>query len=462
MSEVQKRTWKETFAVYCQRPIFWVFMLGIASGFPLLLTGSTLAARLTETGIDIRTIGVFALSGIPYTFKFLFAPFVDSIRLFRLKDHLAQRKSWCMLSQVLLCASLLAMAWCDPAMHIEWMGVFALLTASFSALQDIVVDALRIELVSKSDQGAASASYVAGYRIGMLLAGAGAFVLASYFPWHTVYIIAAAFMALCALGTLSVRRLKGYEEALENGDLAEDDSKKEKKNEIKSDGGEKVDAKRKSYKTWFFDAVVAPISDFLKRPAAITTLSFIMFFKLGVAMAGTLSTPFYLALDFTKVEIAAVSKVFGVVAVIVGTFIGGLVVKRMPIVKALFFCGVLQLSSNLCYVVLSWVGHSVTALTVSISIENITTGMGSAAFVAFMSQLCNVRFTATQYALLSSLSTVGRTLFSSTAGFFVAYMGWSGYYLFTIVLGIPGLVLLFFVAPALRQKPTNALENESK
>ena len=440
------KTWHDTLSVYMQLPILWVFLLGIASGFPLLLVGSTLLTRLHESNINIETIGIFALVGIPYTYKFLISPCVDAVRLPFVHSHLMHRKVWCIFSQLLLATSLFGMAICDPAQHVVLMGVLALMTATFSAMQDIVIDAIRIEIARKDDQAAASASLVAGYRVGMLLAGAGALLLAEVLPWSDVYLVAAGIMVVCMMFTLSIRRLVGYDEAVAKGLV-------ESKSRTDMMPASEVDAEKKSAISWLRRAFWEPIVDFMKRPAAVTILAFIALFKLGEAMAGTLSMPFYLEIGFSKTEIAAISKIFGVIATIGGAFIGGFVVKRMTIVKALFLCGSLQLASNFCYIWLSYVGYDNLILTLSITIENVTGGMNTAAFVAFMSQLVNVKFTATQYALLSSLSSVGRTVISGSTGFLVAWLGWNGFFVFTVFCGLPGLVLLYFVSRGMQKKP---------
>jgi PAT family beta-lactamase induction signal transducer AmpG len=431
-----------------------VFLLGIASGFPLLLTSSTLAARMTESGIDIKTIGIFALVGLPYTLKFLCAPLVDALKLPKIQTHLAHRKSWCILTQILLTASLVGMACTDPAQNIGMLGIFALATATFSAMQDIVIDALRVEILPKDAQGAAAAASVAGYRIGMLLAGAGAFVLATFMPWNTVYLIGAGVMALCIAVTLTIRRLHGVEEAIQDGRLQENLTAPNVQTENQVTPNPQTSS---GYQQWLYTAVIAPIVDFMKRPAAILILLFIALFKLGDAMAGTLSVPFYLHVGFTKIEIAAVTKVIGVAAVLGGTFIGGFIVKRYKMLHALLICGTLQLLSNFVFVWLSYIGASVPALTVCICVENISGGMGTAAFVAYMAQLCNIRFTATQYALLSSLSSVGRTLLSSSAGFIAAGLGWAGFFITTAAMGLPGMILLVILMRSEQSNP-NALK----
>lgn len=491
------KSWRETLSVYWQLPILWVFLLGIASGFPLLLTASTLAARLTESGVDIQKIGLFALIGLPYTFKFLLAPIVDALHLTRSKSHLTHRKSWCVLIQVLLALALCAMAVCDPARNTVALAIFALMTATFSAMQDIVIDALRIELLTRDAQGAGAAASVAGYRVGMLFAGAGALVLAVYLPWRTVYFIAGAVM-LAAVGvTLSIRRLEGVEasekakatddkgapcaEALcgeshvETASPAvpggskmacasplESNSEVEQKSKITADFAQSPDEKTR-YRLFLMRfahflniAVVAPLKDFWTHPAPLATLLFIATFKLSDAMAGTLSVPFYLMLGFTKVDIAAVTKLVGVIAVLLGTFIGGFMVKRRPMYESLVVTGLLQIASNFVFVWLAFVGNDIRALTLCIIVENVTGGMGTAAFVAFMAQLCNIRFTATQYALLSSISSVGRTFLSSSAGFLVAQLGWAPFYVISAILGLPGMFFLWRLYLSEKRLPSSS------
>ena len=465
-AQTPKKSWLDTVTVYFQWPILSVFLLGIASGFPLLLTASTLSARLKESGIDIKTIGIFALVGLPYTLKFLFAPFIDAIRFPGVRSHLAHRKSWCILIQVALAISLLCMAFVDPQTDILWLAAFALLTSFLSASQDVVIDALRVEMLPTESQGAAAAASTTGYRIGMLLAGAGAFVLASYVEWKYVYAVAAAVMAACIIPTAAIRHLYGIEKRAAAPDDATFGTPEHDNTASLQDSAESRDAGRendahdakdvvakavqKSEEIRYgggilYRAVVAPLSDFFRRPAAGFILAFIAFYKLGDAMGGALSTPFYLELGFTKIEIAAITKGIGVAAVFVGTFLGGFIVKRFRIYTALLQCGIMMAASNLVFVWLAYIGHDVVALTACIAVENVTGGMGTATFVAYMSQLCNVRFTATQYALLSSLSSVGRTVVSSTAGFLVEAVGWPVYYVETAVLSIPGMLLLYIL-----------------
>ena len=430
--DADKRSWRDTLVVYRQWPIIQIFFLGIASGFPLLLTGSTLLARLKESGISIETIGIFALVGIPYSIKFVIAPIIDEYRLRGAKTHLQHRKDWAVCTQILLVCALVAMSFWTPEMPVIVMGGLAFLTSLFSAMQDVVIDTLRVELVPKDTQGAAAAASVAGYRIGMLLAGAGAFVLATYLPWNIVYLVAAGIMLTCIGVTLSLKRLKGLEEAAaehkydEAAELAHAQS-------------------HLSFGERLWPAVAAPLVEFMKRPAAVWVLCFIALFKLGDAMAGSLSMPFYLDLGFTKIQVAAITKVIGIVAVLGGTFLGGFLVKFTTMIRALWICGILQILSNFVFVWLSQAGADLSVLTVCIVVENVTGGMGTAAFVAYMAQLCNLRFTATQYALLTSLSSLGRSVIASSAGFIVGEVGWSMFFVISAAFGVPGMVMLYIL-----------------
>ena len=444
--------WRQTVAVYFQLPMLITFGLGMASGFPLLLTGSTLATRMAESGVDIKLIGVFALVGLPYTLKFLWAPFVDAIKLG--KTHLAHRRRWLWLIQGALAASLLGMALCQPEAQILLLAVLSLAVSCFSATQDIVIDALRVEMLTQADQGAGAAMSVSGYRVGMLFAGAGALLAATYLPWTVVYIFAAVFMLLCMPLALAIRRLYGLEEKCQKAEaekaIVDEASRTEARNDKVSASEDKALDKGVFYRVVLAplrDAVLAPLLDFIRRHGrgAIAILLFILLFKLGDAMASSLSMPFYLAMGFSKPEIVAVTKVLGVGAIFFGTFLGGFVVKQLSLWRALLLCGTVQLLSNFVFVWLAHVGHNMPALIVAICVENITGGMGTAAFVAYMASLCNVKFTATQYALFSALSSCGRTVFASMSGVLVEQFGWDGFYIETAVFAMPGMVLLLLL-----------------
>ncbi|MFA5623913.1 MAG: MFS transporter [Bradymonadales bacterium] len=427
-SDTKKPKLWDALLVYTQPSILKVLLLGFSSGLPLLLLGSTLSARLTESGLDLSTIGLFALVGIPYSIKFLWAPFVDQLRLPFIRSHLAHRKSWAILSQICLALCFVALALLDPQLQTPLIAAFALLTAFFSSLQDIIIDALRVELLEDEDQGAGAGAAVLGYRIGMLLAGAGAMFAASYYSWSAVYGGFAFFMLPGILTVLSITKL----------------SSKAEKARAKDD---EVMCKNENSGAlcWIKRAVILPFVDFFRRDGAILILLFIALFKLGDAMAGAMTMPFYLKMDYSKIEIASVSKVFGLIATLGGALIGGVLVKRMGMMKSLILCGVLQVLSNFAFIYLAVTPHSVFSLTWVIAVENVAGGMGTAAFVAYLSSLCSVQFTATQYALLSSLSSVGRSLLSSTSGVLAEQFGWAFFFALTAFFGVPGLVLLLLL-----------------
>lgn len=468
---LKPKGWRQTLAVYFQLPMLITFGLGMASGFPLLLTGSTLATRMTESGVDIKLIGVFALVGLPYTLKFLWAPFVDAIKLG--KTDLAHRRRWLWLTQGALAASLLGMALCQPESQIFLLAVLALAVALFSATQDIVIDALRVEMLPQADQGAGAAMSVSGYRVGMLFAGAGALLAATYLPWTVVYIFAAAFMLLCMPLALAIRRLAGLEEKCKKSEAeslivdgalrAEFENDKGRTPKDKAKIGQDMGLFYRVILAPLLNAVLAPLLDFIRSygRGAIPILLFILLFKLGDAMASSLSMPFYLAMGFSKPEIVAVTKVLGIGAIFLGTFLGGFVVKQLSLWRALLLCGTVQLLSNFVFVWLAHAGHSMPALVVAICVENITGGMGTAAFVAYMASLCNIKFTATQYALFSALSSCGRTIFASTSGVLVEQLGWSGFYIATAVFAMPGMGLLMLLRSRTDQKSGETTQKTS-
>lgn len=406
---------KETLRLYAQRPLWTVLLLGFSSGLPLALTLGTLSLWMAEQGVSKTSIGLFALVGVPYTFKFAWAPLMDTLQLPWFSRRFGRRRGWALFTQLGVALTLLLLGQCDPV-GTPWLtaGV-ALLVAFMSASQDIVLDAYRVELLTPAQQGAGAAMIVLGYRLGMLVSGAGALYLASVVAWGLVY----AIMALCmGVGMLTV--LSNAEPRAESVTPTHQ-------------GGLLV---------WLKTAVVAPFTDFMQRPGWLWVLLFILLYKLGDALAGVMSNPFYLDLAFTKIEIANITKLFGLVASILGGLVGGVLVARLGVMRALLLCGVLQMLSNLLFVVQAQVGHSVPLLGVTIGVENLAGGMGTAAFVAYLSGLCHRTYTATQYALLSSLAAVGRTLLAANAGWMAQNSSWSLFYGLTTLAALPGVLMI--------------------
>ena len=429
--------WLRASRVYLEPRVLVVLLLGFASGLPLLLTLSTLTFWLAEAEIDKAAIGLFALVGLPYTWKFLWSPVIDRVPLPVLTRLLGRRRGWLVLVQLLLILAILALGASDPRAPLGRMALFAVLVAFLSASQDIVIDAYRVELLEERQQGAGAAMVVIGYRVAMLLAGAGALVIAEFAGWFWAY---AAMAGCLGLGILTV--LLAPEPAVPA--LAA----------MPAAAGAGA---------WLRTAVVEPFADFFRRNGAGTALLillFIMLYKLGDALLGTMTNPFYVELGFTKPEVATIVKGYGLVATLVGGFLGGVIVNRRGIVPALWICGIVQLLSNLVFVLQAWVGRDLTMLAVTISVENLAGGMGTAAFVAYLSSLCNLAFTATQYALLSSFMAQARTTLSAGGGYLADAMDWVGFFLTTTAAAVPGLLLLLLlqrrIAGAMRPEAPRA------
>ncbi|MBI5507641.1 MAG: AmpG family muropeptide MFS transporter [Deltaproteobacteria bacterium] len=383
---------------------------GFASGLPLLLTGSTLQAWLKDESVPLEQIGLFALVGLPYTLKFLWAPLFDRF----VPPLFGRRRGWLLAIQLAVAAAIAALGLCEPKNAPMLAAALAVLVTFTSASQDIVLDAYRRESLSDRELGLGSSLFVNAYRLAMLVSGALALFLADgRLPWRLVYLLMAAFMGVGVLTTLWCQ-------------------------EPKVDGPPPRTLK---------ESVVDPFVDFFRRDAAVLTLAFILLYKLGDQMAAAMTTPFFLELGFSKSELAAVAKTFGMLAMMGGSFLGGLLMVRLPIRKALWIFGVLQAVAILAFAGLAEAGKVFVLLGVAVASENFAAGMGSAAYIAFMASLTNKRFTATQYALFSSLMGVPRVLVAAPTGFLARELGWTGYFLFCTAATIPGLLLLARVAP---------------
>jgi PAT family beta-lactamase induction signal transducer AmpG len=379
-------------------------LMGFSSGLPLLLTGSVLQAWMTDEGVDLGTIGLFALVGLPYTLKFLWAPLTDRYCF----PFFGRRRGWLITIQLALVLSIAGLGWTQPAQTPFTVAVVAWLLAFFSASQDIVIDAYRRESLADNELGLGSALYVNGYRIGMLLASGGGLIMADLIGFSMVY----QFMALIMLvGILTT--LFAPEPEIAAGTPAT-----------------------------LQDAVVQPFVDYFRRHHALLILLFILLYKVGDTMASHMTIPFYLDIGFSKTEIGAVVKLFGFWATIIGSIIGGVVILRTGIYRALWGFGILQALSTAGFVVLAQVGYSLPWLAGVIAFENLSAGMGTAAFVAFMASLTNKQFTATQYALLSSLMGIPRVIVAAPTGYFADWMGWTLFFTLCALIAIPGLVLL--------------------
>ena len=355
-------------AAYRDPRIVRILLLGFASGLPLALTFGTLTFWLAQAGVDKASIGLFALVGIAYGCKFLWAPVIDHLPLPLLTRRLGRRRGWLLLCQLGLILSITAMGLSDPATNLGRTALLAVLVAFCSASQDIVIDAYRIEILDERRQGAGAAVIVVGYRIAMLVSGAGALLIADHASWSAAYATMAALMLVGVATVLSSPEPRVSVRLQAEG--------------------------RRSLAEWFATAVVQPFADFLHRNGPTTAaliLLFIMFYKLGDALLGVMANPFYVELGFSATEVASVVKTFGLVATLAGGLLGGMLVNARGILPALWICGLLQMLSNLMFAAQAQIGHSVPFLVLTIGLENLAGGMATAAFVAYLSSLCNLR-----------------------------------------------------------------------
>lgn len=422
-----RASWRDSLAVYLRPRVLIVLLLGFSSGLPLALSGSTLLIWMRESGVDLGTIGLFALVGTPYTLKFLWAPLVDALHVPLFTRRFGRRRGWLVFSQILLIGAILLLALTDAAKAPLYVALGALLVAATSATQDIVVDAFRVESLPESEQAAGMASYVAAYRVGMLVSTAGALFLVSAFEgtgldrpaaWMWGYI---AMAALVLIGTITA--------------LAATEPDQSRRAEAATSGESAISR--------VMHAAVGAFSEFLSRRDAFAALAFVVLYKFTDAFSGTMTAPFVIDIGFTRNDYAAIVKGVGLAATLIGGFAGGFVARRYSLPVSLWIGGVLQAVANLSFSWLAIVGTSQWALALAITAENFTSAIGTVIFVAYLSALCrNPLHTATQYALLTALAAVGRTYLSSGAGYVAKATGWPVFFAICVLVAIPSLILL--------------------
>lgn len=402
VSEQKQGLWQQALA---NPRIICILFLGFSSGLPLALTGATLQAWYTVAGVNIVTIGILSLVGQPYVFKFLWAPFMDRFRL----PWLGRRRGWMISMQGLLVIGIAIMAFMHPSSSPLGLAIVALFVAFASASQDISLDAYRTDLLKPNERGLGASMNTAGYRVAMLVSGGLALVLASEIGWRSTYLIMAGLMAL----EMFVTYLSPNIEQLAKAPLS------------------------------LREAVIDPFKEFLNRKSAIMILVFIVVYKLGDAFALSLSTTFLIrGVHFSLIDVGAIYKVVGLLATLLGVFVGGVLMLRMGLYRALMLFGILQAVSNFMFMVLAIVGKNYALMVATIGIESLCGGLATVAFVAFLMALCDHRFTATQFALLSALSAVGRVFVGPVAGVMVEHIGWAQFYFWSFIVALPGLVIL--------------------
>lgn len=404
--------------VFNNRRIAVMVLLGISSGLPLALTSGTLQAWMAVDGVNLRTIGIFSLVGLPYTLKFLWSPFMDRFLPPGLGTRLGRRRGWIIMTQLLLLTGIFIMGLVPPKQAPVMMAALAVCVAFFSASQDIVVDAYRTDILKEKERGIGSAIFVMGYRIGMIFSGALAMIMSDRIGWPKTYFIMASLMTIGMITTLV---------------------------------SPEPDACLQHPKS-LQEAVTGPLKDFFSRRSAVLILFFIVLYKLGDAYAGTMTTAFLIrGLGFSATDVGTVNKGLGLVSVIIGATVGGMLMIVLGLFRSLLIFGGLQAVSILSFVVLAWAGKSYPVMIWAVAFENLTGGMGTTAFVALLMTLCNQRYSATQFALLSSLAALGRVFITPTSGYVVEVVGWAWFFVIATLTAVPGLLLL----PVLRKNIEN-------
>jgi len=472
--------------VFANRRVAAMLALGFASGLPLALSAGSLQAWLTVAGVDLGTIGFFALAGLPYTFKFVWAPLLDRFE----PPWAGRRRGWLVATQLALAAAFVAMSTLDPSRSVEAMGACAVAIAFLSASQDVVFDAYRSDLLDERERGAGAAVSVLGYRIAMLVSGGLALIVADqWLGWPGTYRLMAGLMALTAAASLfapaaravpapasDVRReLGGFAAMLAAGLAVYFGLRGLVWGGWETGPGARLALQTATMLAAFaaaiqaarragFPSFVGPWDAFFARERALALLALIVFYKLGDAFAGSLSTTFLIrAAGFTQTEVGAVNKLLGLAATIAGALAGGAWLARRPLYPALLAFGVLQAVSNFGYWLLSVSPKSFALMAAAIGVENLCGGMGTAAFVAFLMALTDRRFSAAQFALLSALAAVGRVYVGPASGVMVEALGWPAFFLWSVVAALPGLLLLRWLRRTIDalSGPPRPLENES-
>jgi PAT family beta-lactamase induction signal transducer AmpG len=395
---------KSIFTVFASFRMFVILLLGFASGLPLGLTAGTLQAWMKTVNIDIGTIGLFSLVGLPYTLKFVWSPLMDRY----IPPMLGRRRGWMAISQLGLIVTIIALGFSNPLLTPKHVAFFALCVAFFSASQDIAIDAYRTEVLRENELGAGASLHIMGYRLAMAVSGALALIMSDHMPWSTVYLIMAACMSVGLIASFF-----GPEPI--------------------------VDAPSPKTLT---EAIYKPLTEFFQRAGAVEMLIFILIYKLDVAFAMALTTPFMLDLGFTKTDVGTVLKGVGIFATIGGTLLGGALLFKWGIKKSLWVFGIVQALSGFSFFMLARLGHNYPMMVTAICVENICSGLATAAFTAFMMNLCDKRFTATQYALLTSFMAITRIFVQTPSGYIVKGLGWEMYFIVSIIISVPGLLLL--------------------
>jgi PAT family beta-lactamase induction signal transducer AmpG len=384
-----------------------MLLIGYSAGLPLLLIGSTLQAWMTDAGLDLATIGLISIVGVPYSLKFLWSPFLDRYEL----PILGRRRGWILVFQLLLVVSLFSMSFLDPRKDLTFVSALAFLIAFLSASQDIVLDAYRREILPDEELGLGNSLYITGYRLAIIVSGALALRMADSMEWGSVY----KWMSLCMAPAILFTIVFPKENSTHRSP------------------------------TTITEAVIGPLREFFLRPGAWIILLFILLYKAGDTMAANMTTPFILKLGYSKTQMGDIAKLYGMLATILGGIVGGIFMLRINMKWSLICFGILQAVSTLGFALLPSLPITFGSLALVIAFENLASGMGTAAYAGYMASLTNRQFTATQYALFSALMGVPRTILAGPTGWFAEQMGWEVFFVFCTLVALPGMLLLILV-----------------
>ncbi len=428
-------SWADAFSIYLKPRVLGMIFLGFSAGLPFLLVFSTLSAWLRDEGTARTVIGFFSWVGITYSIKVFWAPVIDRLPFPFLTRLLGRRRSWMLVAQFGIAAGLIGMAYCDTSTQLQTLAIFAVLVAFSSATQDIVVDAYRIEAVIPEHQGAMAATYVFGYRLALLFAGAGAFYIAEFTDWQIAYLVMAASMLVGICATLVIQEPR----PASNGSAEAVEKKLEQTLGIEKDANLAT-----RLAAWFSDAVVCPFVEFFTRNGklGLLILALIAVYKMSDITMGVMANPFYLDLGFTKKEIADISKIFGFFMTIFGASLGGVLVVRYGLMRPLFLGAILVALTNLLFAMLAVSEPDLRLLALVISADNLSGGIAASVFIAYLSSLTNSAYTATQYALFSSLMTLPAKFIGGFSGIIVDDFGYQLFFIYASILGLPAIMLV--------------------
>lgn len=428
-----QNSWSKAFSIYAQPRVLGMIFLGFSAGLPFLLVFSTLSAWLRDEGVARSVIGFFSWVGVTYSIKVFWAPIVDRLPLPLLTKLMGKRRSWMLLAQIGIACGLIGMGYCNSQSQLQQIALFAVAVAFCSATQDIVVDAYRIEAAIPEYQGAMAATYVLGYRIALLVAGAGAFYIADYTNWQTAYFIMAATMSVGVITTLIINE-------------PEHNKKAERPIELTKNSSRKRSIPSRLLR-WLSDAIVSPFVDFFSRngKAGLLILGLIAVYKMSDITMGVMANPFYLDLGFSKKEIADISKIFGFFMTIAGASLGGVMVVRYGIMRPLLLGAIMVAVTNLLFAFLAISEPNLMLLAGVISADNLSGGIATSVFIAYLSSLTNSEYTATQYALFSSLMTLPAKLLGGFSGIIVDTYNYETFFIYAAALGLPSIILVIIL-----------------